>query len=195
MSLLRNVRLLSGNSLVRPSTLQTMRFFASDAETLRKFKTSQVSRISVRDDRANQLIAAVDHKDYNLARILVKERGIHVDGHEKNENTALTAAAKNGDVEGVRFLLRDLGANPNASCHCPMHRTALHYASEYGHKKVVKVLLEHGANPNVLNMHGQTALDVVRRNEDVKQLLIEAGGKTKEQLMMEPVTYQRRLPQ
>ena len=36
--------------------------------------------------------------------------------------------------------------------------TALHEASSHGHAAVVKLLLEAGANPNVLDIHKQTPL-------------------------------------
>ena len=134
---------------------RTLRQTVSPAVT----QTVNIKRLSFREPRANQLLKAIQRKDYPLAKKLVEVHKIHIDGHNKNENTALTDAAKRGDVEGIRFLIQQLHANPHASCDCPNHRTALHYAAKYGQVEVAKVLLELGADPSVEDGSGYTARD------------------------------------
>ena len=45
--------------------------------------------------------------------------------------------------------------------------TALHHAASQGHLDVVRVLLDRGATPTVLNDWGQTPLDVAKLSERV----------------------------
>ena len=148
-----------------PAAHPPVRFFATDKDILGAFKKSEVRRISVAEPRANELIVAIQKGDYVEARKLVVKEKVNVDGHTKNENTALADAAKRGDTKAVKFLLKDLKANPSASCDCPAHQTALHYAAKGGHTETVKVLLEYGAKPNVLDSWGQSAIDVAKTQE------------------------------
>lgn len=63
-------------------------------------------------------------------------------------------AAYKGHVDVVQFLL-ELGANPDEKAHCGA--TALHFAAECGHVKIVRELLAHGAKITQ-NEHGMTPL-------------------------------------
>ncbi len=124
--------------------------------------------------RAGELITAVlDEKNYSKALALIKQE-VPVDGHDEGENTLLTEAAKQGDIKAIRFAIENK-ASPDTSCDCPFHRTALHYAVANGHVEAVKVLLELGANPNLINSHGQTPLDLAKTDE-LKHLLQSYGG-------------------
>jgi len=156
-----------------------VRYAASDADILgRMIKSSkQVSRVSRQDDRAGKLITAIRDRDYAKAESLVKRNGLNPNSHDWNENTALTDAAKRGDVDGVSFILGSLGANPYASCDCPHHKTAYHYASENGHAGVLEVLLKYGNIVNVLDSRKYTPLDLAK-DDKTRKILIEAGSKT-----------------
>ena len=50
-------------------------------------------------------------------------------------------------------------------------------AASNDHSEIVKLLLEAGANPNVPDPYGNTALSLTR-NPEIKNLLIRAGAKT-----------------
>jgi len=55
----------------------------------------------------------------------------------------------------------------------------LHRAAERGHLDVVKLLLEHGADPNVQDDEGETPLHHAaawRDNVDIVRLLLEHGA-------------------
>jgi len=67
-------------------------------------------------------------------------------------------------VTGVTFLLENLRANPNASCHCSHHKTALHYVAENGHFEVIRVLLKNGADPNALDAKRRKPIDMVKND-------------------------------
>lgn len=57
-------------------------------------------------------------------------------------------------------LLCDHGANVNAQN--KVKNTPLHYAALGAHHLSVKFLLKHGANRDVKNLMGQTALDMAK---------------------------------
>lgn len=153
--------------------------FISDADILKSIKKAPEIFIPVRESRydsriKNVLVLLHDNKYDQVVKIISKDK-INIDAHDFWENTPLTDAAKRGDTKTVEFLVKNLKANPHASCDCPYHKTALHYACENGHYETVKMLLELGAKPNVLDSREYTALDVAKNN-NIRQLLLEKNG-------------------
>ena len=149
------------------------RSYATDAnvtDMFKKTRSSTVTRESSYDKRAGELIKAVQKGDYRKAEIMVLNENVNVNGHNRSENTALTDAAKRGDCKAIEFLITKLKANPHASCDCPDHKTALHYASENNHRDAVQLLLKLGANPNVMDSRKYKAIDVTT-DKEIKQLL------------------------
>jgi len=139
----------------------------------------KVPGASLYDPSARKLIDAVlIEKNYKKAQYLVDEEGVHPDAHDKGENTLLSESAKQGNVEAIRFAIDILGASPDASCDCPHHNTALHYGAKKGNHAVVRVLLEKGALPNIINSLGETPLDVAisTGNQETIKLLKDSGG-------------------
>ena len=161
---------------MRLNFLKIVRCFSSDADIKNifvnslKYTNQQVQ--SRYEPRANELINAIRINDYNHAKRLVLCDKIDVDGHDVGENTALTDAAKRGDLAGVDFLMEHLRANANACCHCPQFRTALHYAAEYSHTDVLKsLLIKHKANPLSRDANNKTPLHFAN-NDEIRQILI-----------------------
>lgn len=115
------------------------------------------------DPNANRLIQCVKEKNYNEAKCLIMDRHVDIDSHDMLENTPLTDAAERGDLDGVRFLLRH-GANPYASCDCPYHKTAFHYASENGHIDVLKELSRYGDPDAAEDSRGYRPSDIAKNN-------------------------------
>lgn len=139
-----------------------------------------IDRFSPHDPRASKLIVFVKNREYNRAISLVKEGGLSPDAHRSGENTVLTDCAKRGDVFGTRFCLKELGANPFASCHCPDHRSAFHYASMGGYTEVLEVLYDHVGgtdSSNLLTSSGKTPLDVAK-DVKTKQFMTTYKAKT-----------------
>lgn len=150
----------------------------SDADILKSIKNTK-TRLAVRESRYDANVKTRiplmnDRKYVELARVM-KTKNIHIDAHDRNENTLLTHAASVGDLESVKFLVHDMKANVHASCACPYHKTALHYASENGHYNVVHFLLNSGAMPNELDSRKFTSLDVAS-TQDIQKLLRLKGG-------------------
>jgi len=185
LKLLRNKgRHIRYNKRVTPLVINPLRLnlyqrrYISDADilnSLKKQKTTMVIRESTYDENIKTLIPLIQKGDYKKVKLFVNEKDININSHDRWENTPLTDAAMRGDVKAVKFLVEDMKANVHASCDCPYHKTALHYASENGHLDVVQTLLNYGTLPNELDSRKYTALDVAK-TEVIKKLLISRNG-------------------
>ncbi|KAF9925244.1 Glycerophosphocholine phosphodiesterase [Linnemannia zychae] len=83
--------------------------------------------------------------------------GADLDAQDEDGETALIIASKNGHVECVKLLIK--GPYKGANLELREHFygwTALHLAAIENHPDVVKVLLEAGANPDVLDFSSWT---------------------------------------
>jgi len=85
---------------------------------------------------------------------------------DKTAENALLAAAHNGDIEAVKLLviadLADINAfNPDTG------ETALHTAVKGGHKEIVALLLEHGADLSIEDKSAHTAIFYTGDNADI----------------------------
>ena len=87
------------------------------------------------------------------------------------------AAAANSTQHVGRALARGAAVDEAA---WPYYYTSLHEASRKGHTAVVRMLLEHGADPARANAFGDTALSVASCNghAGVVRLLLERGAET-----------------
>lgn len=155
-----SINFLSSNQFVR---------HVSDANVLTMFKQKPTIRhVSSYDSNAKYIISALQNNDYNKVRVLAKT--VNINSHDFFENTPLTDAANRGDNKAIQFLVEELKADLHATCHCPDHKTALHYASENGHTETVKLLLKLGADPKLKDSRQYTSIDVAK-GDNVKQIL------------------------
>ncbi len=118
-------------------------------------------------------------KDYPAALKMIKNGEVHPDGHDNNENTLLTEAVKREDLDAVKFAVEKAGANLDTSCDCPLHDNPLIYAARYNKSPVItEYLLSRKANPNLINVKGQTPRDIAhqRGHKQIEQALINHGG-------------------
>jgi uncharacterized protein len=82
-----------------------------------------------------------------------------------------------GHLEAADYLVR-AGASVNTSSNNELQATPLQSAIAGGHVLIVKMLLKHGAQPNVREKGGITPLHTAASNGDIEsmQLLILAGA-------------------
>ena len=83
-------------------------------------------------------------------------------------------AIGSGRIKIVDLMLSDGGLDPNHTIR-RVGRTGLMVAAEYGHDAVTELLLAYGADPNIQNPSGSTALHYARKS-GVVELLLNAGA-------------------
>lgn len=101
-----------------------------------------------------------------------------VDAREMKPSTpgiglALVAAASVGSIPDMKVLL-NAGANVNFNAGKVFGRP-LHVAAFAGHDMAVRLLLEHGANPNLQSFKGYTALHLAAISDraSIVQMLLD----------------------
>lgn len=106
----------------------------------------------------------------------------------KNPKFELIQAASDGDLAMVRRLLESGTCSVNAVDHDS--RCALHRASANGHLAVVKYLVEHGADVNSSDRHGQSAASMAahKSHYNIATYLRDAGAAPKDD---EPKTLEQ----
>ena len=91
---------------------------------------------------------------------LMHTYGANLDLVDFRGSTALMRAANVGNPDTVRTLL-ELGVDVDAF-DPEYERTALHLAVDYANVQCIKLLLDAGANPQLRDMDGNTARDVLK---------------------------------
>ena len=85
---------------------------------------------------------------------------------------ALHFAAISGMDNSVIFLL-NMGLNPNLQ---DIHgNTALHYAVKYNQIRIIKKLLQNGANKNILNKNKISPVMLARENPELSEIFLKKG--------------------
>ncbi|KAK2169711.1 hypothetical protein LSH36_7g00013 [Paralvinella palmiformis] len=120
-------------------------------------------------------LACIIQNTYIVERLL--EAGAKPDGIQDGKfyvSTPLMTAAENNDVLAAKSLICS-GADVNVKDW--WQNTALLKAVQIGSRELVTLLLEHKANPNVVNRFGGNSLHyaVVANHCDIMRVLIEAG--------------------
>ena len=92
-------------------------------------------------------------------------------------NEPMASAAAQGNITEVLKQL-ERGAWPDSEGVDAVH-TALTGATAEGHQEIVSLLLDGGANPNLKNGDGKTALQIARANKniEIEGALLKAGAK------------------
>ena len=91
---------------------------------------------------------------------LILRGGANVNAHDSLEGTPLHHAVKHEQLVVVRSLL---SARADLEARDIFQRTALHHAVRRNSVPLMKILLDHGANPDVVNRYGLSPRQVVRR--------------------------------
>lgn len=108
-----------------------------------------------------QLIDCIRSKDSEALVEAIEMGGIDVNCMDDVGQTLLNWASAFGTYEMVEYLC-DKGADVNKG----QRSSSLHYAACFGRPSIAKVLLKHGANPDLRDEDGKTPLDKARERVD-----------------------------
>lgn len=112
-----------------------------------------------------QLIDCIRSKDTDALVEAIDSGGIEVNFMDDVGQTLLNWASAFGTQEMVEFLC-ERGADVNKG----QRSSSLHYAACFGRPAIAKVLLRHGANPDLRDEDGKTPLDKARERLDEGKL-------------------------
>ncbi|CAI2350375.1 unnamed protein product [Caenorhabditis sp. 36 PRJEB53466] len=108
-----------------------------------------------------QLIDAIRQKDLTALVEAIESGQVDVNFADDVGQSLTNWASAFGSIEMVHYLC-DKGADVNKG-----HKSSsLHYAACFGRPDVVKLLLQRGANPDLRDEDGKTALDKARERAD-----------------------------
>lgn len=108
------------------------------------------------------LVAAISRgTNLDNCRLLL-DQGADITIRDPCGGTPLEAAARHNNVDGVQFLL-DHHVDVNTKS-LGSYGTALHVACHKGHEGIAEKLLASGADPNIINIYGDTALSLAVQN-------------------------------
>ena len=135
---------------------------ASSSSINPRLSGSSFRRLDSAGERTHrQLIDCIRSKDTDALIDAIDSGGIEVNFMDDVGQTLLNWASAFGTQEMVEFLC-DRGADVNRG----QRSSSLHYAACFGRPNVVKVLLRHGANPDLRDEDGKTPLDKARERND-----------------------------
>ena len=118
------------------------------------------------------LMMALREKSMHVFDVLLNARGINLEAHAKNGDTALMLAAFSGNLAAANALLAH-GAEANQT-----GWTALHYAASAGHDDIVRLLLDRYAYIDAASPNGTTPLMMAARAGHILtvKLLLDEGA-------------------
>ncbi len=193
--------------LLIPEAVKAFRdaILQDDVSQVKKYLTTNPNLIHAEFTAGRGISQAIHHfVSFEMGELLL-EAGANVDARTiiRGEcDSPLSLQVRNGNIENVEFLL-EKGVNPNQGFlkHMPSEsmaemiqllqkynwdinegrgeRTLLHHDANHGFGKRIKILLEHGADPNALDSLGQTALHILAARgtgKDAIQALLDHGS-------------------
>lgn len=116
---------------------------------------------SVAEKSHRQLIDCIRSKDTDALIEAIENGGVEVNFMDDVGQTLLNWASAFGTQEMVEYLC-ERGADVNKG----QRSSSLHYAACFGRPAIAKVLLSHGANPDLRDEDGKTPLDKARERVD-----------------------------
>ena len=121
-----------------------------------------------------EFFRSIHADDADSVQYLVEDRGVDPNWPNEKGVPALTLALYLGSDKVAQYLSKLPQLRPDQSAYidaeAPNGNTPLMMAARYSSPRAVKLLLEEGADPNVKNYAGQTALDLAKHNNDPQTL-------------------------
>lgn len=122
--------------------------------------------------RVTPLIEAASHGHSEIVRLLL-DVGADVNAQTIYGNSPLSLAAEFGQDEAVAEILKQ--KNLNVSPAQTDGKTPLHWAALKGYSKIVRLLLDHGADVNARDENEKTPL-LLARNRAIAKILQSHGA-------------------
>ena len=128
-------------------------------------------------DSISVLICAAEKGYHQVAEVLIKSQGIHVNEQTSSGYNALMVAAELGYHQFVKVLLENKDINlDDRDCY---GQTALMKAADRGHREIVIELINRGADIHIKSIDGRDALtwlSLYNERADMIKLLIDEGA-------------------
>ena len=142
-------------------------------ESLLKFQSIQVD--ACRDDGVTPLLMATQKGNPGVVELLLRADA-RVNVAFADGTAPLHVAVNNGDFDVAEVLLRSPEIRVNQRTETLV--TALAVACRHGHKELVRLLLENGADPNMVNDVGIAPLHLVclLGYTEIAEMLLNAGA-------------------
>jgi ankyrin repeat protein len=118
--------------------------------------------------------AAAVGKINNIIRILARNP-LLVSAYSEDGFQPLGLACFFGHLDSAEYLVK-AGAPVNAHSHNELNTAPIQSAAAGGHRKIVKMLLEHRADPNIRSQGGNTPLHAAAQNGDEEMIRILLYG-------------------
>lgn len=110
------------------------------------------------------LLWAIQEQHLNVVQALARA-GASLEARDSHGFTAIDQAVGEGSFEIVEFLL-NAGANVNGHT---ANGTPLHTACAWKRPRIARLLLQHGADPNLLDKDGLMPIDLIKRAKSVSE--------------------------
>lgn len=110
--------------------------------------------------------AAATGKINQIIRLLARDPEL-VSAYSQDGFQPLGLASFFGHYDVAEYLLK-AGALPNSPAHNGLKATPLHSAAAGRHERIVNLLIQYGADPNVREQNGFTPLHAAAQNGDVE---------------------------
>lgn len=174
------------DALLQAQNLNTNNVMLAYLSAVRNDQHTIVERIFstyIIPNNGEALCYAAKHGAFNTAHILLNTTHLNIKSNYRDTdgNYPITYAAIAGNTSIIKLLI-EKGANINCNSHDS--KTPLHCACEGGHIGIIEMLLQNNAHVNAKTNDGRTPLDCAK-NDAVKELLMQHGGKTSAHLESE----------
>ena len=118
--------------------------------------------------------AAATGKINNVIRLLARDPNL-VNAYSEDGFSPLGLACFFGHFDVAEYLVR-AGSNLNSRSHNRLKAAPIQSATASGHRKIVRMLLERGADPNIREQGGYTPLHAAAQNGDDEMIRILLFG-------------------
>ena len=127
------------------------------------------------------LAPALDACGGEELRQLLLDAGTDLDRHTRFDGVGIHPPAEKGHVEVVRYLAEQTDINVNHTNFVgwtPLLEAIVLNDGGAKQQEIVKLLLDHGANPHMTDKYGKTPLELAREKgyHEIAELLIAAGA-------------------